>query len=123
MMAALDETTEPNVLIDAITSAARLVSYVYPQDEDPARAFEWWSSPCGGKSAKQVREIFDIFNLFGDGVSNFRKPKSIPKGSGRIAIPLTGRDQGRTATRSPQGRADATSPSRWSTSHEEIGST
>lgn len=68
----------------AIT-AARTVSYVYPEEEDSAGAFEWWLSPCGGSDLvpDEIKNIFDILNTAGDGVSSFRTPRNIRKGSGK----------------------------------------
>lgn len=67
------------------TTAAETISYIYPDDEDPAGAFEWWLSPCGGSDLvpDDVRRIFDILNATPSGRSSYKPPKKIPKGSGK----------------------------------------
>ncbi|KAK3988304.1 hypothetical protein QBC44DRAFT_371146 [Cladorrhinum sp. PSN332] len=32
---------------DMITTAAQTASYLYPENQDPAGAFDWWLGPCG----------------------------------------------------------------------------
>ncbi|KAK4184949.1 hypothetical protein QBC35DRAFT_538819 [Podospora australis] len=72
-----------NGALDAIATAAQMVSCVYPEGQNPVGAFEWWLSPCGGKSTKEIQEVFDILNQVAEGISSFRRPKNIPRGSGR----------------------------------------
>jgi hypothetical protein len=68
-----------------LATAAEMASYIYPANEDPAGAFSWWLSPCGGTDLvpDEIKKVFDILNSLPDGVSSFRVPKNIPKGSGR----------------------------------------
>ena len=68
-----------------LLTAAEMASYIYPETEDPGGAFSWWLSPCGGTDLvpDEVKEVFNILNSVTDGMSSFRKPKNIPKGSGR----------------------------------------
>ncbi|EAQ89742.1 hypothetical protein CHGG_06361 [Chaetomium globosum CBS 148.51] len=71
--------------LDLLLTAAEMASYIYPETEDPEGAFSWWLSPCGGTDLvpDEVKEVFDILNSIADGISSFKKPKNIPKGSGR----------------------------------------
>ncbi|PQE29035.1 glycoside hydrolase family 18 protein [Rutstroemia sp. NJR-2017a BBW] len=68
----------------AIT-AAQMASYLYPDGEDPAGAFNWWLSPCGGTNLvpDDIQNVFGILSTVADGISSFKKPKNVPKGSGR----------------------------------------
>jgi hypothetical protein len=68
-----------------LATAAEMASYIYPANEDPAGAFSWWLSPCRGTDLvpDEIKKVFDILNSLPDGVSSFRVPKNIPKGSGR----------------------------------------
>jgi hypothetical protein len=70
---------------DMVTTAAQMASYIYPEEQDPEGAFSWWLSPCGGTDLvpDEVKRVFDILNQVADGVSSFRPPKNIPKGSGK----------------------------------------
>lgn len=71
--------------LDAVTTAAQLLSYAYPPGEDPAGAFEWWLSPCGDTSLvpEEIRRVFDILSTVAGGVSSFREPKNIGKHSSK----------------------------------------
>ncbi|KAH8901476.1 class V chitinase Chi100 [Thozetella sp. PMI_491] len=71
--------------LDAVTTAAQLVSYAYPPGEDPQGAFEWWLSPCGGSDLvpDDIKNVFGILSTVADGVSSFKEPKNIKKGSGK----------------------------------------
>ncbi|KAI1804250.1 carbohydrate-binding module family 24 protein [Daldinia bambusicola] len=71
--------------LDMATTAAQMASYVYPEEEDPEGAFSWWLSPCGGTDLvpDDIKKIFGILNQVADGISSFKAPKNIPKGSGR----------------------------------------
>jgi hypothetical protein len=73
------------LILDAVATAAQIVSYAYPEDQDPSGAFEWWLSPCGGTNLvpDEIKRGFDILNTIAGGVSSFKPPKNIPKGSGR----------------------------------------
>lgn len=66
-------------------TAAEMVNYVYNKDQDPGGAFEWWLSPCGGSDLvpDEIKNAFDILSAATGGVSSFKEPKNIPKGSGK----------------------------------------
>ncbi|KID97061.1 glycoside hydrolase family 18 protein, partial [Metarhizium majus ARSEF 297] len=67
-------------------TAAQMASYIYPDGEDPAGAVNWWLSPCGGESnpvPNDIKKAFEILNAVTDGVSGFKPPKKIKKGSGK----------------------------------------
>ncbi|KAK1990037.1 glycoside hydrolase [Colletotrichum falcatum] len=70
--------------LDMATTAAQMVTYLYPDEEDPEDAFSWWLSPCGGTELvpDEIKKIFGILSSVADGVSSFKKPKT-PKGSGK----------------------------------------
>ncbi|KAI0109823.1 hypothetical protein F4814DRAFT_450784 [Daldinia grandis] len=72
--------------LDMAATAAQIASYVYPEEEDPEGTFSWWSSPCGGTDLvpDDIKKVFGILNTISDGALRFKKPKNIPKGSGRI---------------------------------------
>ncbi|KAH6851101.1 glycoside hydrolase family 18 protein [Chaetomium sp. MPI-CAGE-AT-0009] len=71
--------------LDAVATAAQMISYAYPPDEDPVGAFSWWLSPCGGDDLvpDELKQVFDVLSSLADGASSFTRPKNIPKGSGR----------------------------------------
>lgn len=71
--------------LDMATTAAQLAAYAYPEEEDPEGAFSWWLSPCGGTNLvpDDIKQAFDILSSVADGVSSFKKPKNIKKGSGK----------------------------------------
>ncbi|CAI4211293.1 unnamed protein product [Parascedosporium putredinis] len=71
--------------LDAATTAAQLISYAYPPEQDPVGAFEWWLSPCGGSDfvPDEIKHVFDILSSVANGVSSFQIPKNIRKGSGK----------------------------------------
>ncbi|KAM7214665.1 hypothetical protein V8F06_009986 [Rhypophila decipiens] len=75
--------------LDALAMAAQLLAYTYPPDQDPAGAFEWWLSPCGGSDLvpDEIKHVFDIMSSIADGVSSYKKPKNIKPGSGRKGDP------------------------------------
>jgi hypothetical protein len=68
-----------------LLTAAELINYVYPEGEDPAGAFEWWLSPCGGSDLvpDEFKQVFDILSMVPTGRSSYRTPKNIKKGSGK----------------------------------------
>ncbi|KAF5573899.1 glycoside hydrolase family 18 [Fusarium pseudoanthophilum] len=70
---------------EMILYAVDLINYVYPADEDPAGAFEWWLSPCGGSDLvpDDIKEVFDWLSAIPTGRSRFKPPKKIKKGSGK----------------------------------------
>ncbi|KAK3986114.1 hypothetical protein QBC44DRAFT_373421 [Cladorrhinum sp. PSN332] len=74
-----------NAGLDMSITAAQMASYVYPKDQDPANAFDFWLSPCGGSDfvPDDIKKVFEILNGVADGVSSFRKPKNIKQHSGR----------------------------------------
>lgn len=92
---------ESNIVLDAIDTAAQLVSYVYPSDQDPGGAFQWWLSPCGDTSLvpDDIQNVFNILSAAGgQAASTFKKKKvkpNIPKGSGRKG------DKGNPLSRQP----------------------
>ncbi|KHO00990.1 glycoside hydrolase family 18 protein [Metarhizium album ARSEF 1941] len=72
--------------LNMATTAAQMAAYIYPEEEDPAGAFKWWLSPCGGESdlvPDDIKQAFDILSTVSDGVTGFRPPKKIKKGSGK----------------------------------------
>jgi hypothetical protein len=68
-----------------LATAAQIASYIYPDSEDPAGAFSWWLSPCGGTDLvpDEVKEVFETLNSIADGISSFKPPRNIPRGSGQ----------------------------------------
>ncbi|KAF2226558.1 hypothetical protein BDZ85DRAFT_316064 [Elsinoe ampelina] len=79
----------PGKVLDAglemATTAAQLAAYAYDGDNDPQGAFEWWLSPCGDTSLvpAEMRQVFDILSSVADGVTRFKPPQNIKKGSGK----------------------------------------
>ncbi|KAM7210947.1 carbohydrate-binding module family 24 protein [Rhypophila decipiens] len=71
--------------LDMALTAAEMVNYVYNKDQDPGGSFEWWLSPCGGSDLvpDEIKKAFDILSSVGGGISSFKKPTNIPKGSGK----------------------------------------
>ena len=67
------------------TTAAQMAAYLYDKDQDPAGAFEWWLSPCGGTDLvpDEIKKAFGILSQVANGVSSFVKPKTLKPGSGR----------------------------------------
>lgn len=78
------------------TTAAQMASYLYPEEEDPEGAFSWWLSPCGGTSLvpDEIKQIFGILSTVADGVSSFKTPKNLKKGSGKKGDDANPTDQG-----------------------------
>ncbi|KAM3422336.1 hypothetical protein BST61_g2695 [Cercospora zeina] len=35
--------------LDALLTATQMINQVYPEDQRPGEAFDWWLSPCGGE--------------------------------------------------------------------------
>lgn len=68
-----------------LLTAAEMTNWVYSQSEDPAGAFEWWLSPCGGTNLvpDEIKQVFDILSEVPGGRSSFRGLKNIKKGSGK----------------------------------------
>jgi hypothetical protein len=62
-----------------------MAAYLYPEEEDPEGAFDWWLKPCGGTTLvpDQIKQLFDTLSTVADGVSSFKKPKNLKKGSGK----------------------------------------
>ncbi|KAF2729337.1 glycoside hydrolase family 18 protein [Polyplosphaeria fusca] len=71
--------------LDMAATGAQMASYLYPEEQDPEGAFSWWLSPCGGTDLvpDEIKKVFGILNSIPDGLSSFKKPKKIPKGSGK----------------------------------------
>ncbi|KAJ2991695.1 hypothetical protein NUW58_g2206 [Xylaria curta] len=69
----------------AAMTAAQIAAYAYPPEEYPEDAFSWWLSPCGGADLvpDDIKKAFDILSNVADGVSSFKPPKNIRKGSGK----------------------------------------
>lgn len=67
------------------TTAAQMAAYIYPDQEDPEGAFSWWLSPCGGTNLvpDEIKKIFGILSTVAGGISSFKPPKKIGKGSGK----------------------------------------
>jgi hypothetical protein len=65
------------------TTAAQMAAYLYPEEEDPEGAFNWWLSPCGGTDLvpEDLKKVFDILSTVANGVSSFKTPKKLGKGS------------------------------------------
>lgn len=82
--------------IDMAATAAQMASYLYPDEEDPEGAFSWWLSLCGGTTLvpDEIKKIFGILSTVADGVSSFKKPKNLPKGSGKKGDGANPVDQG-----------------------------
>ena len=66
-------------------TAAQMATYLYPEEEDPEGAFSWWLAPCGGTELvpDDIKKLFGILNSFADGVTSFKEPKRVKKGSGK----------------------------------------
>jgi hypothetical protein len=66
-------------------SAAKAFAYLYPEEEDPAGAFDFWLSPCGKTDLvpEDLKKIFDILSSVADGVGSWKSPKDGNKGSGK----------------------------------------
>lgn len=79
----------------AIT-AAQMAAHLYPDKEDPEGAFQWWLNPCGGSSLvpDEIKKVFGILSQVTGGVSSFKPPKKIPKGSGKKGDEGNPRDRG-----------------------------
>jgi hypothetical protein len=62
-----------------------MYAYVYEAEQKPEEAFAWCLSPCGGDDLvpEDAKKVFDILNTAEEGISSFKKPKKIKKGSGK----------------------------------------
>ncbi|PVH83223.1 carbohydrate-binding module family 24 protein [Cadophora sp. DSE1049] len=71
--------------MDMATTAAQMAAYLYPEEEDPEGAFSWWLSPCGGTDLvpEDIKKVFGILSQVAGGVSSFKTPKKLKKGSGK----------------------------------------
>jgi hypothetical protein len=87
---------------EALLTAKDTVNYVYPEDEDPAGAFEWWLSPCGGDDLvpEEVKKVFGILNEVTGVESDFKKPKGGRQGAGKKGDKHNPKDQ--STPRSPK---------------------
>ncbi|KAM7198915.1 carbohydrate-binding module family 24 protein [Naviculisporaceae sp. PSN 640] len=88
--------------LDMALTAAETVNYVYNKDQDPGGAFEWWLSPCGGSDLvpEDIKKAFDILSQVSGGISSFKEPKNIKKGSGKKGD--EGNPRSPTAPRKPK---------------------
>jgi hypothetical protein len=66
-------------------TAAQMAAYLYPEEEDPEGAFSWWLKPCGGTELvpDDIKKIFGILSTVADGITSFKEPKNLRRGSGR----------------------------------------
>lgn len=66
-------------------TAAQIAAYLYPEEEDPEGAFSWWLSPCGGTNLvpDDIKKIFGILSTVAGGVTSFKEPKKLRRGSGK----------------------------------------
>lgn len=66
-------------------SAAKSFAYLYPEEEDPAGAFDFWLSPCGNTDLvpDDLKKTFDILSSVADGIGSWKPPKNLKKGSGK----------------------------------------
>jgi hypothetical protein len=87
--------------LDMIATAVKIASWVYPEDQNPVGAFEWWLSPCGSTDLvpEDIKRVFDILGAIGDAGTSYKPPKNIPKGSGRKGDP--GNPTDRSKPRNP----------------------
>ncbi|KAF5606321.1 glycoside hydrolase family 18 [Fusarium subglutinans] len=71
--------------LDMAATAAQTLSYIYPKEEKPEEAFGWWFSVCGGTDLvpDEIKQIFDVLNSIPDGMTSFKPPRKIKKGSGK----------------------------------------
>ncbi|KAF5542204.1 glycoside hydrolase family 18 [Fusarium phyllophilum] len=71
--------------LDMAATAAQIIAYIYPEDEKPEEAFEWWFSVCGGTDLvpDEINQIFDLLSTIPSGRTSFKPPKKIKKGSGK----------------------------------------
>lgn len=89
-------------------TAAQMAKYVYPDDQDPQGAFDWWMSPCGDTSLVP-QEAIDFFNAIDTAVdygTSFDKnigSLGLKKGSGRKGD--RGNPKDRTNPRTPNPKA------------------
>jgi hypothetical protein len=70
---------------DMATNAAHLISYVYPEHEDPEGAFSWWLSPCGGTNLvpDDIKKVYNILSQVPNGVSSFKTPQKFKPKTGK----------------------------------------
>lgn len=66
-------------------TAAQMAAYLYPEEEDPEGAFSWWLQPCGGTDLvpDDIKKVFGILSTVADGVTSFKEPKNLRRGSGK----------------------------------------
>lgn len=71
--------------IEALSIAAEISKYTYPEGEDPQGAFAWFLNPCGDTSLvpDNIKKVFGILSNLPPGISSFTAPKNIKKGSGK----------------------------------------
>jgi len=102
-----DTPTVSQAGLDMALTAAETINYVYSKDEDPAGAFEWWLSPCGGTDLvpDDIKKAFGILSKVAGGVSSFVEPKNIKKNSGKKGD--EGNPTDRAAPRKPRPKKPA----------------
>jgi len=84
-----------------------MITYIYPDSEDPLGAFEWWLSPCGKTDLvpEEIKRVFDTLNQVSGGVGSFKPPKNLRKGSGKKGDKNNPRDRS-TPRSQPSSKPD-----------------
>ncbi|KAF4943847.1 hypothetical protein FGADI_13127 [Fusarium gaditjirri] len=74
--------------LDMAATAAQTVAYIYPEEEKPEEAFGWWFSVCSGTHLvpDEIKQFVDLLNTVPDGMTSFKPPKKITKGSGAAVM-------------------------------------
>jgi hypothetical protein len=94
------------------TTAAQMAAYLYPEEEDPEGAFSWWLSPCGGTDLvpEDIKKAFGILSQVAGGISSFKTPKNLKKGSGKKGDDGNPKPSDRGSPRPGGGRVTKTKP-------------
>ncbi|PGH21316.1 hypothetical protein AJ80_03367 [Polytolypa hystricis UAMH7299] len=83
-MSAIKLVLDPGSLF--LSPAGKVIDagLAYPEDEDPAGAFQWWTTPCDRTDLvpANLKKAIDILRAVTD-VGKFKPPKDIGKGSGK----------------------------------------
>lgn len=102
--------------LDMALTAAETANYIYNKAEDPSGSFSFWFSPCGGSDLvpDDIKRVFNILSGAPSGVSSFKTPKKLKKGSGKkgddgnprgvVKRPTTGGANGKVPSRSGNGK-------------------
>ncbi|KAF2742939.1 carbohydrate-binding module family 24 protein [Sporormia fimetaria CBS 119925] len=71
--------------LDMLATGVQMANYLYDEDNDPPGAFSWWLSLCGDPALipEDILTVFDILGSIGEGMTSFKKPKKLQKGSGK----------------------------------------